>query len=187
MATQRKKKRFIIRFELGWFGIFSLGVVSFCIFFWMFLLGIWAGQTILQPNGTATNSPFAKLTSSLQGKGEERQEATVAGPAGNLAEQAREIEEGTSEWPTSEPSFFALQVAAFRDPARAQKSVGQWRGRGYQAFSAPPEDKDDPFTRVYVGKFDKLVDANGLAARLEKQENTKAFIALLPASRIELP
>lgn len=186
MATQRKKKRFIIRFELGWFGIFSLGVVSFCIFFWMFLLGIWAGQTILQPNGTVTNSPFAKLTSSLQSK-PGKQEIKADGPADNLAEQAREIGEGASEWPTSEPSFFALQVAAFRDPARAQKSVGQWRGRGYQAFSAPPEDKDDPFTRVYVGKFDKLADANGLAARLEKQENTKAFIALLPASRIELP
>ena len=48
-ATQpRKTKAF--RIELGWRGMFGLVVVCFFLFFWMFVLGIWAGQTILLPS-----------------------------------------------------------------------------------------------------------------------------------------
>ncbi|EKD40734.1 MAG: hypothetical protein ACD_74C00213G0001, partial [uncultured bacterium] len=70
---------------------------------------------------------------------------------------------------------------------RAQQDVAEWRGRGYEAFSLPPEDEDDPFIRIYVGKFDKLADANQLIAKLEKEEKVKAYIALLPASRLKSP
>jgi len=41
----RKPKTF--RFQLDYPGIAGIVVVSFCLFLWMFLLGIWAGQTIL--------------------------------------------------------------------------------------------------------------------------------------------
>ena len=37
------------RIELGWRGLFGMVIVCFCLFLWMFLLGIWAGQTILLP------------------------------------------------------------------------------------------------------------------------------------------
>lgn len=40
------------RIELGWRGMFGLVAVCFCLFVWMFLLGIWAGQTILLPPRT---------------------------------------------------------------------------------------------------------------------------------------
>ena len=47
-ATQpRRAKPF--RIELGWRGMFSLLLVIVCLLFWMFVLGIWAGQTILFP------------------------------------------------------------------------------------------------------------------------------------------
>lgn len=46
-AGRRRGKPF--RFELGWSGMFGLVVVCFCLFLWMFLLGLWAGQTILLP------------------------------------------------------------------------------------------------------------------------------------------
>ena len=42
-------------FEIGWGGLSGLVVVSFCLLLWMFLLGIWAGQTILLP--TRVTSP----------------------------------------------------------------------------------------------------------------------------------
>ena len=45
--ARRRGKPF--RFELGWSGMFGLVVVCFCLFLWMFLLGLWAGQTILLP------------------------------------------------------------------------------------------------------------------------------------------
>lgn len=51
MAAKRKKssagKAFLFQLSLG--GIVSIAIVSFCLFLWMFLLGIWAGQTILLP------------------------------------------------------------------------------------------------------------------------------------------
>ena len=49
------------RFELGWSGMFGLVVVLFCLFLWMFLLGLWAGQTILlpPPDGARTTSAQA--------------------------------------------------------------------------------------------------------------------------------
>ncbi|BCO08430.1 hypothetical protein GF1_08060 [Desulfolithobacter dissulfuricans] len=43
----RTGKRF--RFQLSLSGLLGIGVVCFCLFLWMFLLGIWAGQTILLP------------------------------------------------------------------------------------------------------------------------------------------
>jgi hypothetical protein len=49
----RKKKRSTgktFRFQLSLGGIAGIAVVSFCLFLWMFLLGIWAGQTILLPS-----------------------------------------------------------------------------------------------------------------------------------------
>ena len=46
--TDRQRSK-PFRFELGWSGMFGLVVVCFCLFLWMFLLGIWAGQTILLP------------------------------------------------------------------------------------------------------------------------------------------
>ncbi len=57
MAVRKKKrvkkkpvKRF--RFQLSLAGVAGVGVVVFCLFLWMFLLGIWAGQTILLPSST---------------------------------------------------------------------------------------------------------------------------------------
>jgi hypothetical protein len=48
-ATTRKSKPF--RLELSWSGMFGLVVVCFCLFLWMFLLGMWAGQVIFPPVG----------------------------------------------------------------------------------------------------------------------------------------
>jgi hypothetical protein len=46
---QRKKPVKKVKFQLTRSGIAGIGVVSFCIFLWMFLLGVWAGQSLLYP------------------------------------------------------------------------------------------------------------------------------------------
>jgi hypothetical protein len=51
VARSRKKKKKTIKFELTLGGLLGVGAVLFCIFLWMFLIGIWAGQTILLPAG----------------------------------------------------------------------------------------------------------------------------------------
>ena len=195
MTAPKQKGRFgfVVRFELGLLGMFSLTLVTGCIFFWMFIIGIWAGQTILQPNPGEEKSSLAKLAGVLQpGKpaavepiaSSPEQKKNMTADVGEQPASAPAAEDET-EWAEAEPSVFALQVSAVKDQERAQQDVAQWRGRGYDAFSVQPEDKDDPFIRVYVGKFDKLAEANQLIAKLEKEEKVKAYIALSPASRLQ--
>ena len=189
MSAPKKQGRFVIRFELGLMGMFSLTLVTGCILFWMFILGIWAGQTILQPTAGEEKSPLSKLAGVLHPGSPAPGEPDVAsGPKENVAPGAGASAPAPppqeTEWAEAEPSFFAIQVSAVRDQDRAQQDVAQWRSRGFDAFVVSPEDKDDPFVRIYVGKFDKLDDANQLLAKLEKEEKVKGYIALLPASRI---
>jgi len=191
---QKAKFGFVVRFELGLLGMLSLTLVTGCIFFWMFIIGIWAGQTILQPSPGAEKSSLAKIVGALQpGKPAPVEPVALPEQKKNMAAEPGTPPESASapapetEWAEAEPSFFALQVSAVRDQDRAQQDVAQWRERGYDAFSVPPEDQDDPFIRVYVGKFDKLAEANQLIAKLEKEEKVKAYIALLPASKRQSP
>ncbi len=50
MALQKKRAKPKIRFELSRSGIGSIAIVCFCVFLWMFLLGVWAGQSLLKPS-----------------------------------------------------------------------------------------------------------------------------------------
>lgn len=52
MAARRKVPIKKIKFELTRSSIAGIGVVCFCIFLWMFLLGVWAGQSLLMPSVT---------------------------------------------------------------------------------------------------------------------------------------
>jgi hypothetical protein len=51
VAKSRTRKKKKIKFELTRSGLLGIGAVMFCVFLWMFLLGVWAGQTILLPAG----------------------------------------------------------------------------------------------------------------------------------------
>ncbi len=50
MATKRRKQVKKLKFELTRSGVVGIGVVSFCLFLWMFLIGVWAGQSLLLPS-----------------------------------------------------------------------------------------------------------------------------------------
>ena len=49
MATARKKKSPKLKFELSRMGVAGIAIVVFCVFLWMFLLGVWVGQKVLFP------------------------------------------------------------------------------------------------------------------------------------------
>jgi len=50
MAPRKRKKPVKkIKFQLTRSAIAGIGVVCFCIFLWMFLFGVWAGQSLLFP------------------------------------------------------------------------------------------------------------------------------------------
>lgn len=50
MATKGRKQVKKLKFELTRSAIVGIGVVTFCLFLWMFLIGIWAGQSLLLPS-----------------------------------------------------------------------------------------------------------------------------------------
>ncbi|MFH2124661.1 MAG: hypothetical protein ABIJ50_14415 [Pseudomonadota bacterium] len=55
MAGTPRKKAKKIKFELTISAIAGVGVVCFCIFLWMFLLGVWTGESLLQPSQPGMN------------------------------------------------------------------------------------------------------------------------------------
>jgi len=59
-AKGKGSSRFAFRFQLGWGGLAGLVLVLLCLLGWMFLMGVWAGQTILFPlPGKETAAPQA--------------------------------------------------------------------------------------------------------------------------------
>ncbi len=50
MAERRKTQAKKLKFELTKSAIAGIAVITFCLFLWMFLLGVWTGQSILLPS-----------------------------------------------------------------------------------------------------------------------------------------
>lgn len=50
----RKRRPVKVKFELTRSSIGGIAIVCFCIFLWMFLLGVWAGQSLLRPSKPLT-------------------------------------------------------------------------------------------------------------------------------------
>ncbi|MBU0909685.1 MAG: SPOR domain-containing protein [Proteobacteria bacterium] len=190
MAVKRQKKRlFTFRIELGIVGMLGVGVVCFCIFLWMFLLGVWSGQTVLLPSKPGKGPDMlTRMASELWQQGKATvQEGLVSPPDEQVDEAGPDkdapVTTGVSPEGQTEPSFFSLQVGSFRDKKKAQREVLGWQAKGQDAFFLPPEEGADAF-RVFVGRFEKLAEANEVAASLENEEDVRAYVTLLPASKL---
>jgi len=65
MAVRRKPQVKKLKFELTKSAVAGIGVIAFCLFLWMFLLGVWAGQSLLLPsygqNGVVAEEPVKKI------------------------------------------------------------------------------------------------------------------------------
>ena len=186
MARKKKKKKVLVKLELGLGGLLGLAIVTFCIFLWMFLFGVWTGQTVLQPVLAQEKalSLASKATRFWQGNGAGLGQDSNPAAVGQGDRNGGVADQGDSE---KKSSFFAIQVSAFRDQERAQKAVLQWRARDYQSFYLLPEQPDGTFNRVFVGHFESLAEANLLAAKLESGEHDKDFITLITEDQKQYP
>lgn len=190
-GTGGKKKGFLVKFELSLPGLLGLGVVCFCIFLWMYLLGIWSGQSLFpsgqyRPAESAGTRPGMVGAAAPEGAPAEK---AVAAPL--IAAEKKELQggqkkrlvsrqDGPAPEPEEDPAFFAVQVGAFKDGELAGKEVVTWKNKGYNSFSRPPAGEDDKFTRVYVGRFDSLAAARDEAAAIGGKEEIKPFVVLIP-------
>jgi cell division protein FtsN len=182
MAKIPGKKGYRLRFELSVAGLLGLVMVAFCIFLWMFLLGVWAGQAILPPESSRSTPSLADFSERWQRNSDQappqQQETFLAPemPADRPAAVATESGYG-------EASFFSLQVGAYSESTRAERTLASWLQRGFEAFLLQPEEGGDALYRVCVGRFENLVDANQEAGRLEESDGIKPFITLIAAGR----
>jgi len=182
MARRVRKEPKRFRIELGWGGLVGLAFFCFCLFLWMFLLGIWAGQAVLTPETFfQLGGSGAAVTARVPSAAEERPKREVD----KDVDRPTEPEGQSNEAHVS--SAFSLQVGAFRDASHAARALEEWRTKGYDAFIQSAAEGGDGLTRVFVGRFENLSDANDLATRLEGQEGVSAYITLLPAAKIHLP
>lgn len=181
MANKRstRKKKFTIRFELGVGGLVGLAIICFCIFLWMFLLGVWSGQTVLLPSDKGdTTKALSRLSSKLWSQGQE----AASRRKKEFDNRSAIIQKGKSQVAEDEePSFFTLQVAAYDNDDDARQEVLSWQARGEDSFFLKPEEGDSLF-RVFLGRYDTLATANEKVDQLEEAENLQAFITLLPDS-----
>ncbi len=175
-SPRKKKKRFAIRFELGIGGLAALVIVCGCIFLWMFLFGVWAGQTVLQGKGVqrADRRPVV-----------ERQRFSPIEELADLVRGGTADDEAEPEYAGA--TFFSLQVGAFDDEKAALAAVLAWRARGYDgAFYTEPAGKESRY-RVFVGRYDTLDRANEMAAGFAAKNDTTPYITLLDEKDIREP
>lgn len=178
-------KKIAFRFELSWGGMFGLVAVCGGIFVWLFFLGVWAGQTVLLPPEGTQSISFARLTGKPDTKNDKK--AKAAATAAPVAKSEPAPPPVAAKPETVEPSFFCLQVGAFREQESANHAKEEWEARGHKAFIQPASENSDGLIRVFVGKFEKLSEANALAAKIDQEEGVQTYVALLPASKIHLP
>ncbi len=62
MAAVKKKKSAKVKFELARSAILGIAVVVFCLFVWTFIFGVWAGQSMLAPQGEMTGKKRSTVT-----------------------------------------------------------------------------------------------------------------------------
>ena len=209
MTRKAPKENALVRIELGIGGLLGLSVVAFCIFLWMYLFGVWTGQSGLQST-LASGDPreFINAAAKILNPAEKAVNTTATEKAlspdsptveaivGSEVQAPPSTGQSPSPPPVTEPpgetvdesapSFFAIQVAAFKDEQRALKTIAQWRAREYDAFYLKP-DIAGSFYRVLVGRFDSLAEANSLAAKLETSEQNKVFISLVSEGQKRYP
>ncbi len=70
----------------------------------------------------------------------------------------------------------AIQVAALRGRAEADAVVARLKSKGYAAYLVPASAGQPPGFRVRVGKFKSRIEAEKVAARLEREEQFKPWI-----------
>ncbi|MFP3983786.1 MAG: SPOR domain-containing protein [Desulfurivibrionaceae bacterium] len=164
--AQKKGKRF--RFELSLKGFFGLGVVLFCIFLWMFLFGIWAGQTVFiadrGKDRISSGSP-RYVERSIKELGQK--DSAVKKKVGPVDRSA----------PPEDP-VFSIQVASTDSRGKADNLVMDWQAKGYDSFYRSPEEGRS--YRIFIGRFNEFARARTMADTVESSEKVRAHIIPLP-------
>ena len=197
MARTRKKSR-KIQFQLGWGGLIALTVSTVCVFLWVFILGFWVGQKLvgrsldesLQTQVVARAVPEAKeatplipekttRVTPLDTKEKEQPEPRKE-PVKKKVRDADDVKRpGYQIKKTKKKStYFALQIASYRERERANKEAGRWRGKGYRAKvrRADLGPEKGIWYRVHLGEFRSVEEATNSAKNLAQKHDLRSYV-----------
>ncbi len=202
-----KKKGFSIKFDLSLAGLLGVGVVCFCVFLWMFLLGVWAGQTGLisgmalisqnavpaaakveapkrpapqEPVAATSPEPSPVITPAAPAPVPVASPIAVSSPlpVASSAPVVKAVVIAEPRAPAPEPPFYAIQVGAFRDSQNVEDELRLWRARGYEAFSRPPGENEH-LTKVYIGHYPDAAGARKQEVVLAKKRKISPLIVMI--------
>ncbi len=78
--------------------------------------------------------------------------------------------------PGAADGIYAVQVAAIRGRADAERMAKRLVSKGYAAYVAAPSPRTPGVFRVRVGKFKDRHEADAIAAKLRKEEQFKPWV-----------
>lgn len=208
MAAANGKKGYTIKFELSLSGLLGVVVVCFCIFLWMFLLGLWAGQTGLISGVSFSAPPAIPAAAKLGASRNKVEEAPVvaptpepeSAPAPEPVASAPLLEAPVAAVPPAVPTappeavdkaevavFYAIQVGAFKDSKHVEEALKVWRTLGYKPFLRPPVGANEHLTKVYLGHFADADTARKEAEILARKEKITPVVARVQAETAKRP
>ena len=175
-AKNRRKRKIAFCFELGLGGLCGLFTIVFCVFLWMFLLGVWAGQTVLLPAGSAdTVQTLNNFASDLWQRGQQMDSEARVVVSPPLHQMGKKQVIGVDQ---EESSVFSLQMSTHDSQEEAHQEVLNWQSRGEDSFVLPPKAGENRY-RVFIGRFENLTEANAKVDEFEDDMQIQACITLL--------
>ena len=178
MARTRKKSR-KIQFQIGWGGLIALAVSTVCVFLWVFILGFWVGQKL-----TGRSMDESLQTQVVARVVPEAEEVTPLIPEKTTQVTPLETEEKEQPGPRKESvkkkksTYFALQIASYRERERANKEAGRWRDKGYRAKvrRADLGPEKGVFYRVHLGEYSSVEEATSSAKKLAQKNDLRSYV-----------
>lgn len=197
MARTRKKSR-KIQFQVGWGGLFALTVSTVCVFLWVFILGFWVGQKLVgrsldesrQTQVVARAVPEAKEATPLipekttqvtpldtkeKKQPEPRKESVKkkVRSADDIKRPGHQIKKAKKK-----STYFALQIASYRERERANKEARRWRDKGYRAKvrRADLGPEKGIWYRVHLGEFRSVEEATNSAKNLAQKHDLRSYV-----------
>ena len=197
MARIRKKSR-KIQFQLSWGGLIALTVSTVCVFLWVFILGFWVGQKLvgrsldesLQTQVVARVVPEAEEVTPLipektiQVTPLDTKKKEQPGPREeSVKKKVRDTYDVKrpkyqTKKAKKKSTYFALQIASYRERGRANKEARRWRDKGYRAKvrRADLGPEKGVFYRVHLGEYGSVEEATISAKKLAQKHNLRSYV-----------
>jgi uncharacterized membrane protein len=133
------------------------------------------GVGAASPAGSAPAAPPAAAAAPAPPSEEWDEAPAPPEPAVVVSE---EIEEPVAVAAAAPPAAegFAVQVGAFADPSAAEQLARRLRERGHPVYVAPSAGSDTARWRVRVGPLSSRAEAEGVAARLEREDRVSTWV-----------